>query len=60
MMAVPMPPRTFGSSLWPTYVRWPGRETRLSPEIAERRSSVYFSVTRMRAAGASSEGGSAS
>ncbi len=25
-----------------TYVRWPGRDTRRRPEIAERRSSVYF------------------
>jgi hypothetical protein len=37
-----MPPSTFGMCLASTYVRCPGRETRFRPEIAERRSFVYF------------------
>ena len=37
-----MPPSTLGMCFASTYVRRPGRETRRSPEIAERRSSVYF------------------
>jgi hypothetical protein len=52
MIAVPMPPRTLGISEWPTYVRWPGRDTRLRPEMAERRSeSEYLSVIRIRLPG---------
>ena len=29
-------------------MRWPGRETRLSPEITDSRDSVYLSLTTMR------------
>ena len=42
-IAVPIPPSTLGMCLASTYVRRPGRDTRRSPEIAERRSSVYLS-----------------
>ena len=38
----------------------PGRETRLRPEMAERRSSVYLSVTRMSSPGCSAVGASIS
>jgi hypothetical protein len=45
-MVVPMPPWTLGISPWPTYVRRPGLDTRLMPEITGWRLSVYFSRTR--------------
>src|SRR5205085_916263 len=50
-MEVPMPPSTFWMSPAPAYVRRPGRETRLRPEIAERRSRVYIRRTRRSCAG---------
>src|SRR5918997_919693 len=37
MIVVPMPPRTFGMCLASTYVRRPGRETRLRPEMTDVR-----------------------
>src|ERR1700751_2051142 len=41
-MAGPMPPSTLGMCLAATSVRFPARHPRRRPEIAERRSSVYF------------------
>src|SRR5215216_4019126 len=43
MIVVPIPPRTFGTCLASTYVRRPGRETRLRPEMTDVRFSVYLS-----------------
>src|SRR3954471_13253129 len=45
-IVVPMPPWTFGMWPWSTYVRRPGLETRLIPEITGWRPSVYFRRTR--------------
>ena len=51
MIVVPMPPCTRGRLPEPAYRRWPGRDTRRRPEMAERRSSVYLSWMRRRVPG---------
>src|SRR5579871_2193089 len=41
-MLIPIPPNTRGISVWPTYTRHPGRETRSIVEITGELSEPYF------------------
>src|SRR5205807_10461306 len=45
-MLIPNPPSTRGISVWPTYTRHPGRETRVTLVIAASLFEPYFRYSR--------------